>query len=101
MNVKEKWKRWICWNLNTSGVYRDLDEFYLVFLPREIDVKMCQRYTKTYIYKMKYRNQSFKQILQIRNESENYDNPEEPKQLRYAPIIIWIYYLVIFNRFNG
>ena len=29
-------------------------------------------------------------IQQIRNESKNYDNPEEPKQLRYAPIIIWI-----------
>ena len=25
-------------------------------------------------------------IQQIRNKSENYDNPEEPKQLRQAPI---------------
>ena len=27
-------------------------------------------------------------IKQIRNQSENYDNPEEPKYLRFAPIII-------------
>ena len=37
------------------------------------------------------RNQSFMRsdhIQQIRNVSGNYDNPEEPNQLRYAPIII-------------
>ena len=52
-----------------------------MFLSREINKKLCQSYTKTYIYEIWYKNLSFKtdDIQQIRNQSENYDNPEEPE----------------------
>ena len=34
-----------------------------MFLTREIDIKLCQIYTKTYIYEIWYKNLSFKQII--------------------------------------
>ena len=37
-------------NLWTSGVDRDLYKFYLMFLSSEIDIKLCQIYTKIYIF---------------------------------------------------
>ena len=49
-----------------------------MFLSREIDIRLCQNDTKTYIYKIWYKILSFKQIIQqIGNQSENYNNPEE------------------------
>ena len=57
------------WNLRTSGVDRDL--FYLMFLSREIDIKLCQNYTKTYKYKIWYKIQSLKQIIE-KNERRRY-----------------------------
>jgi len=39
--VKEN-KSGIGWNLRISGVDRDLQEFYLMFLSREIYIKLCQ-----------------------------------------------------------
>ena len=55
-----------------------------MFLSREIDTKLCQPYPKTYLYDMWYKNQNFKQIIfsKKRNESKNYDNLKEPKQVR-------------------
>jgi len=38
-----------------------MNKFYLKFLSREIDTKLCQRFSKTCIYYyMWYRNQSLK-----------------------------------------
>ena len=37
-------------NLRISGVDWDMYEFYLMFLTREIDIKLFQNYTKAYIY---------------------------------------------------
>ena len=42
-----------------------------MFMSREIDIKRCQNYTKTYMYEILYK------IQQIRNQSENYYIPEE------------------------
>ena len=36
---------------------------YLMFLSREIDIKLCQIYAKNYIYKILYKNRRFKQII--------------------------------------
>jgi len=50
-----------------------------MFLFREIDLKLCQNYTKTYICKILYKIRNIKHILlkKILNQSENYDIPEE------------------------
>ena len=34
-----------------------------MFLSREIDIKLCENYTKTYIYQILYKNCSIKQII--------------------------------------
>ena len=34
-----------------------------MFLSREIDIKLCQNYTKTYIYQILYKIRSIKQII--------------------------------------
>ena len=34
-----------------------------MFLSREIDIKLCQNYTKTYVYEMSYKIHSIKQII--------------------------------------
>ena len=39
-------------------VDRDLYEFYLMYPYREIDIKLCQIYTKTHMYVIWYLNQS-------------------------------------------
>ena len=46
-----------------------------MFLSQEIDIKLYQNYTKTYIYKILHKSCS---IQQIRNQSENQDIPEKP-----------------------
>ena len=51
-------KRGIDLNLSISEV--DCEEFYLMFLSREIDIKLSQNYTKTYICKIWYKILSFK-----------------------------------------
>ena len=53
-----------------------------MFLSQELNRKLCQIYTKIYIYKILYEivslNGSY-HIQQIHNQSENDDIPEEPK----------------------
>jgi len=54
-----------------------------MFLFREIDKKkLCQNYTKIYLYTILYNQQ-------IRNQSENDYISKEPEKLIYAPIIIF------------
>ena len=38
------------WNLSILEVDRDIQEFYLMFLSREIYINLCHCYTKPYIY---------------------------------------------------
>ena len=51
-----------------------------MFLSGEIDIKLCQIYTKIHIYAILCKSCSIKQIIiqQIRNQSENDDIPQEP-----------------------
>ena len=42
-------KECIGWNLSFLGVNWDPLEFYLMFLSREIDIKLCQIYIKYWI----------------------------------------------------
>ena len=65
-----------------------------MFLSREIDIKLCQNYTKIKVHEILYNSSRFKQIYliqQIRKKSENDYIPEKP-------IIMFLFY--IFNRFN-
>ena len=48
-DCKRKMKNGIDW---ISGVELYLLDIYLMFLSREIDIKLCQNYTKTYICKI-------------------------------------------------
>jgi len=72
-------------NLNTLRVNCHLFEFFLMFLSQEIDIKLCQCFTKTDIYEMWYSNQSLKQIC---NKSDNKDSLEESQPLRNDSNII-------------
>ncbi len=60
----------------------------MMFLSPEIDIKLSQSYTKTYICKILYKIRSIKQV--IFNKSENNDVPEELEKLKFATFIIWI-----------
>ena len=75
--LEGKMKGGIGWKLITLALDCDPWMFYLMFLSREIDIKLCQFYTKIHIYKIVYRNGGFKvktdHIQQIRNQSENKD----------------------------
>ena len=50
-----------------------------MFLSREIDLQLCQMYTKINIYTILYKSSRFKKdkIQQISNQSENDDIPEK------------------------
>ena len=62
-----------------------------MFLSREIDIKLCQIYTKIHIYAILYKSCNIKQIIfNKRNQSENDDIPQKPENLRFAPVIIII-----------
>ena len=52
-----------CEGWNSSGVERYLSDIYLMFLSREIDIKLCQIYTKIHIYAILYKSCRFKQII--------------------------------------
>ena len=54
-----------------------------MFLSREIDIKLCQNYIKFCIHFVVLTDH----IQQICNQSENYYIPQEPENLRFAPVI--------------
>ena len=58
-----------------------------MFLSQEIEIKLCQYYTKSYIHEILYKIRSIKQIhiQHIRNQYENDYIPQEPENLRFAP----------------
>ena len=53
----------IGYNLRISGFELYLQDIYLLILSREIDIKLCQNYTKTGICQILYKSCSFKQII--------------------------------------
>ena len=55
----------------------------------KIEIKLCQIYTKIYIYKILYKIVGLADhIQQIRKQSENDVIPEKHNKHRFAPIII-------------
>ena len=46
-----------------SSLNRDTRKLYLMFLSREINIELCQIYTKIHVYTILYRNSRFKQII--------------------------------------
>ena len=58
-----------------------------MFLSREINIKLCPNYTKIHRYGILCKSCSIKH-----NQSENDDIPQEPENLRFAPIIIFFIY---------
>ena len=64
-----------------------------MFLSREINIKLCQIFTKIHIY-MQFciKVVVLNHIQQIRNQSENDDNPQEPENLRFAPIFFFLHF---------
>ena len=72
-------------------------------LSQEIDIKLCQIYTKIHIYAMFYKSSRFKEIIfsKKRKQSENNYIPQKPENLRLAPILIFILFIFfIFIYFN-
>ena len=59
-----------------------------MFLSREIDIKLCQNYTKTGLCQILYKSCSKDHIQQIQNQSEHRDIAQKPENLRFAPVII-------------
>ena len=57
-----------------------------MFLSREIDIKLCQNYTKTGISQILYKTNTY--IQQLRNQSENDYISKLAENLRFAPFII-------------
>ena len=84
------------WNLRNSGVDWDLYEFYLIFLSREIDIKLCQNYTKMYICKILYKIRSVKQII-FNKYATNLKTMISQRSLRISG---WPLLLFEFNNFS-
>ena len=62
-----------------------------MFLSREIDIKLFQNYTKTYIYQILYKSCSIKQIIfNIYATNLKTTIPQEPEAIRNN-IINYIY----------
>ena len=68
----------IGWKLITLALDRDPWKLYLMFLSREIDIQLCQNYTKINIYTILYKSSGFKKIKFSKcNQSEKDDIPEK------------------------
>ena len=59
-DCKGKMKGGIEWKLITLALDRDPWKLYLIFLSREIDIQLCQIYTKINIYTILYKSRWFK-----------------------------------------
>ena len=63
-----------------------------MFLSREIEIKLCQNYTKTYIYEIKQTIfNKYATIMKITII------PQEPENLRFVPVIFFYFLFCIFN----
>ena len=73
---------------------------YLMFLSREIDIQLCQIYTKIKIYTILYKSSRFKlrSNSAISNQSENDDIPE--KANCKLGLLLYLLFLFLYNRFH-
>ena len=92
----------IGWKLTTLALDHDLWKLYMMFLSREVNIKMCQIYTKIHIYTILYRNSRFKQIIFSKSATNlktkiSQRNPILTKVFSNYYSIILIF---IFNRYH-
>ena len=69
-----------------------------MFLSQEIDIKLCQNYTKSYIYDISYKIRSIKQTIfnkYATNLKTTISYRIEPENLRFAPVIIFNFYFAL------
>ena len=74
-----------------------------MFLSREIDLKLCQNYTKMHIYQIVYKNCSIKQLIfnKYTNNRKRLYPTAEPENLKFSPFAFFYFFLFcIFNRYN-
>ena len=60
-----------------------------MFLSKGIDIKLCQNYTIFILCQILYKSCSIKQMQELRNQSEKDYIPQEPDNIRFAPIMIF------------
>ena len=63
-----------------------LIDIYLMLLSREINIKLCPNYTKIHIYTILYESIGLNRLYSVRKQSKNDYIPQEPENLRFAPI---------------
>ena len=69
-----------------------------MFPSREIDKKLCQNYSKIHIYIQFWILGWTDHIQQTRSQSKNDYIPQEPENLRFAPITIFYFLIdIIYN----
>ena len=83
-------------NPEILGVDRDRWEFYLMFLSREIEIKLCEIYTKIYIYTILYKNSRFKRII-FSKYITNLETTISPRSLRNLGLFLFLFE---FNNFS-
>ena len=68
-----------------------------MFLSREIDLKLCQNYTKMYIYQIVYKNCSIKQLIfnKYTNNRKRLYPTAEPENLKFSPIAIFFIFFIL------
>ena len=72
----------------------------MMLLSQEINIKLYQNYTKTYICKISYEIRSIRQIIfnKYATNLKKNDIPEEPEKLKFAAYLNLI--IFHFNRWN-
>ena len=60
-----------------------------MFLSREIEMKLFQIYTKNQVYAILYESIGLNRLYSVRKQSKNDYIPQEPENLRFAPVIIF------------
>ena len=78
---------YIGWNLSFLGFYQDPEEFYMMFLSQEIDIKFIRNLYVKFCMKIVDLKRSYSANTQA---IWNNDFPGEPKKVKFAPIIVWI-----------
>ena len=64
-----------------------------MFLSREIDIKLCQNYTKTYMYQILYKIRSIKQII-FNKYATNLKMTISNRSLRISDLLLFLNFLI-------
>ena len=87
----------IGWNQIISGVKRYLSDNYLMFLSRDIDIKLCQNYAKTFICNnIVYKICNIKQII-FNKYATNLKTTISQRSLRNSSLLLLLFELNNFS----